>query len=72
MAYQSGDRTGDWPLDPVTTVDAATAEDLFAAIANFNARNDRNGTTPVSPTVATDGDLRRPREQCQRQRRLVV
>lgn len=32
-----------------------SAADLAAVMANFNTRNDLNGTTPISPTVANDG-----------------
>ncbi len=52
LAYQSGSRIGGWlDLGPVTTLPNPATD----AVANFNARNDRNPSTPNAPWLPGGG-----------------
>jgi len=52
LAYQSGNRIGGWlELGPVTTLPNPASD----AVANFNARNDRNPSTPNAPWLPGGG-----------------
>lgn len=55
VAYQSGNRIGDWlVLAPVTTFNFDLV-DVTEIVTNFNDRNDQNGSPVVVPTIAGDG-----------------
>lgn len=54
-AQAGADVTSENTAADTLKVNGTEAAVITEAVGNFNARNDRNSTTPANPTIATDG-----------------
>lgn len=55
VGYQSGQRFGPWRTLASVTTPAFSVIDINEVVANFDARNDRDGSAVPACTIATDG-----------------